>query len=103
MDFRLVSQLPIPLENYTHPAETCLDLLRQYFKTLVTGTLRLSWCPVLYVVAVAHVNNFIFSQEVVDEGNEFVSGVDRLVGNETESFALESQHCLHELNGLLLM
>ncbi|XP_048394300.1 RNA polymerase II-associated protein 1 isoform X1 [Stegostoma tigrinum] len=62
-----LKQLPIPLENYTHPAETCLDLLRQYFKTLVTGTLRLSWCPVLYVVAVAHVNNFIFSQEAVDE------------------------------------
>uniref|UniRef100_UPI00398EF54A RNA polymerase II-associated protein 1 isoform X2 n=1 Tax=Pristiophorus japonicus TaxID=55135 RepID=UPI00398EF54A len=62
-----LQQLPIPLENYTHPAESSLDLLRQYFKTLVTGTLRLSWCPVLYAVAVAHVNSFIFSQEAVDE------------------------------------
>ncbi|XP_041071091.1 RNA polymerase II-associated protein 1 isoform X1 [Carcharodon carcharias] len=62
-----LKQLPIPLENYTHPAETSLDLLRQYFKTLVTGTLRLSWCPVLYAVAVAHINSFIFSQEAVDE------------------------------------
>ncbi|XP_078089595.1 RNA polymerase II-associated protein 1 isoform X2 [Mustelus asterias] len=62
-----LKQLPVPLENYTHPTETSLDLLRQYFKTLVTGTLRLSWCPVLYVVAVAHINCFIFSQEAVDE------------------------------------
>ncbi|XP_072425369.1 RNA polymerase II-associated protein 1 isoform X2 [Chiloscyllium punctatum] len=62
-----LKQLPVPLENYIHPAETCLDLLRQYFKTLVTGTLRLSWCPVLYAVAVAHVNSFMFSQEAVDE------------------------------------
>ncbi|XP_069773253.1 RNA polymerase II-associated protein 1 [Narcine bancroftii] len=62
-----LKQLPIPLENYTHPMESSLDLLRQYFKTLVTGSLRLSWCPVLYVVAVAQVNSFIFSQEAVDE------------------------------------
>ncbi|GCB69155.1 hypothetical protein scyTo_0013927 [Scyliorhinus torazame] len=62
-----LKQLPIPLENYTHPAETSLNLLRQYFKTLVTGTLRLSWCPVLYAVAVAHINSFIFSQEAVNE------------------------------------
>ncbi|XP_051872012.1 RNA polymerase II-associated protein 1 isoform X2 [Pristis pectinata] len=62
-----LKQLPIPLENYTHPMESSLDLLRQYFKTLVTCTLRLSWCPVLYVVAVAQVNSFIFSQEAVDE------------------------------------
>lgn len=62
-----LKQLPIPLEHYTQPMETSLDLLRQYFKTLVTCTLRLSWCPVLYVVAVAQVNSFIFSQEAVDE------------------------------------
>ncbi|XP_062908767.1 RNA polymerase II-associated protein 1 [Mobula hypostoma] len=62
-----LKQLPIPLENYTHPMESSLDLLRQYFKTLVTATLRFSWCPVLYVVAIAQVNSFIFSQEAVDE------------------------------------
>ncbi|KAJ6667270.1 hypothetical protein lerEdw1_017248 [Lerista edwardsae] len=54
---------PVPLDQYLSPPEDNLNLLRQYFKTLVTGTLRQSWCPVLYVVAVAHVNNFMFSQE----------------------------------------
>eukprot|EP00062_Callorhinchus_milii_P005448 gi/632944866/ref/XP_007887734.1/ PREDICTED: RNA polymerase II-associated protein 1 [Callorhinchus milii] len=62
-----LNRLPVPLEAYTRPTEGSLGLLRQYFKTLVTGTLRLNWCPVLYAVAVAHVNGFIFSQETVDE------------------------------------
>uniref|UniRef100_A0A8C6ITY6 RNA polymerase II-associated protein 1 n=1 Tax=Melopsittacus undulatus TaxID=13146 RepID=A0A8C6ITY6_MELUD len=58
-----LQQFPVPLERYTSPPEDNLNLLRLYFRTLVTGTLRHSWCPVLYVVAVAHVNSFIFSQD----------------------------------------
>ncbi|XP_039924071.1 RNA polymerase II-associated protein 1-like isoform X1 [Hirundo rustica] len=58
-----LQQFPVPLERYTSPPEDNLDLLRLYFRTLVTGALRHTWCPVLYVVAVAHVNSFIFSQE----------------------------------------
>jgi len=56
-------QFPVPLERYTFPPEDNLNLLRLYFRTLVTGALCHNWCPVLYVVAVAHVNSFIFSQE----------------------------------------
>lgn len=51
------------LECYTGPPEDNLALLQLYFRTLVTGTLRSCWCPVLYAVAVAHVNSFIFSQD----------------------------------------
>uniref|UniRef100_A0A8C8SVJ9 RNA polymerase II associated protein 1 n=1 Tax=Pelusios castaneus TaxID=367368 RepID=A0A8C8SVJ9_9SAUR len=57
-----LKQFPLPLERYTSPPEDNLNLLRQYFRALVTGTLRHNWCPVLYAVAVAHVNSFIFSQ-----------------------------------------
>ncbi|NXX46372.1 RPAP1 protein, partial [Tricholaema leucomelas] len=57
-----LQQFPVPLEQYTSPPEDNLNLLRLYFRTLVTGALRHTWCPVLYVVAVAHVNSFIFSQ-----------------------------------------
>lgn len=56
-------QFPVPLERYMSPPEDNLNLLRQYFRTLVTGVLRHNWCPVLYAVAVAHVNSFIFSQD----------------------------------------
>ncbi|NWT00631.1 RPAP1 protein, partial [Mionectes macconnelli] len=62
-----LQQFPVPLERYTSPPEDNLNLLRLYFRTLVTGALRHTWCPVLYVVAVAHVNSFIFSQESVTQ------------------------------------
>ncbi|XP_036397895.1 RNA polymerase II-associated protein 1 isoform X1 [Megalops cyprinoides] len=60
-------QLPVPLENFTSPPEDCLPLLRLYFRSLVTGALRRVWCPVLYVVALAHLNSFIFSQDAVPQ------------------------------------
>uniref|UniRef100_A0A8D2KXG8 RNA polymerase II associated protein 1 n=1 Tax=Varanus komodoensis TaxID=61221 RepID=A0A8D2KXG8_VARKO len=58
-----LKEFSLPLEQYLSPPEDNLNLLRQYFQTLVTGVLRQKWCPVLYVVAVAHVNSFIFSQD----------------------------------------
>ncbi|XP_006883054.1 PREDICTED: RNA polymerase II-associated protein 1 [Elephantulus edwardii] len=58
-----LSRLPVTLECYTGPPEDNLALLQLYFRTLVTGALCPRWCPVLYVVAVAHVNSFIFSQD----------------------------------------
>ncbi|XP_004687951.1 PREDICTED: RNA polymerase II-associated protein 1 [Condylura cristata] len=58
-----LSQLPVPLACYTEPPEDNLALLQLYFRALVTGALRACWCPVLYAVAVAHVNSFIFSQD----------------------------------------
>lgn len=65
-------QFPVPLERYTSPPEDNLNLLRHYFRTLVTGALRNTWCPVLYVVAVAHVNSFIFSQDSTTQvGKEY--------------------------------
>lgn len=51
------------LESYTEPPEDNLALLQLYFRVLVTGALCARWCPVLYAVAVAHVNSFIFSQD----------------------------------------
>lgn len=56
-------KLSIPIECFTSPPEDSLPLLRLYFRSLVTGTLRSSWCPVMYVVALSHVNSFIFSQD----------------------------------------
>ncbi|KAM5129283.1 RNA polymerase II-associated protein 1 [Mantella aurantiaca] len=62
-----LKEFPIPLALYTSPPEDNLNLLRLYFRTLVTGALRQPWCPVLYVVALAHVNSFIFSQDHMTE------------------------------------
>ncbi|XP_043119480.1 RNA polymerase II-associated protein 1 isoform X2 [Puntigrus tetrazona] len=62
-----LQQLPFPLEKFTSPVEDSLPLLKLYFRALVTGALKMNWCPVLYVVAVAHLNAFIFSQDAVAE------------------------------------
>lgn len=62
-----LQQLPVPLEKFTSPVEDSLPLLRLYFRALVTGALKRNWCPVLYAVAVAHLNAFIFSQDAVAE------------------------------------
>lgn len=58
-----LTQLPVSLECYTEPPEDNLALLQLYFRALVTGALCPRWCPVLYAVAMAHVNSFIFSQD----------------------------------------
>ncbi|XP_004861672.1 RNA polymerase II-associated protein 1 isoform X2 [Heterocephalus glaber] len=58
-----LTKLPVSLECYTRPPEDNLALLQLYFRALVIGALRPCWCPVLYAVAVAHVNSFIFSQD----------------------------------------
>uniref|UniRef100_UPI003AAE15DD RNA polymerase II-associated protein 1 isoform X1 n=1 Tax=Centroberyx gerrardi TaxID=166262 RepID=UPI003AAE15DD len=57
-----LEQLSIPIERFTSPPEDSLPLLRLYFRSLVTGTLKRCWCPVLYVVALSHLNSFVFSQ-----------------------------------------
>nr|XP_057946974.1 RNA polymerase II-associated protein 1 isoform X3 [Doryrhamphus excisus] len=56
-------QLSIPMERFTSPPEDSLPLVHLYFRSLVTGSLKPCWCPVLYVVALAHVNTFVFSQD----------------------------------------
>nr|XP_046269067.1 RNA polymerase II-associated protein 1 isoform X2 [Scatophagus argus] len=58
-----LEQVSIPIERFTSPSEDSLPLLRLYFRSLVTGTLTPRWCPVLYVVALSHVNSFMFSQD----------------------------------------
>ncbi|XP_054470154.1 RNA polymerase II-associated protein 1 [Anoplopoma fimbria] len=58
-----LEQLSIPIERFTSPPEDSLPLLHLYFRSLVTGTLKPRWCPVLYVVTLSHVNAFIFSQD----------------------------------------
>uniref|UniRef100_A0A8C5AEC1 RNA polymerase II associated protein 1 n=1 Tax=Gadus morhua TaxID=8049 RepID=A0A8C5AEC1_GADMO len=55
-------QLSLPLERYTSPPEASLPLLQLYFRSLVTGGLLQARCPLLYTVALAHLNAFLFSE-----------------------------------------
>ncbi|XP_030777386.1 RNA polymerase II-associated protein 1 isoform X2 [Rhinopithecus roxellana] len=90
-----LTQLPVSLECYTVPPEDNLALLQLYFRTLVTGALRPHWCPVLYAVAVAHVNSFIFSQD--PQSSDEVKAARRSMLQKTWLLADEGlrQHLLH--------
>ncbi|XP_069861946.1 RNA polymerase II-associated protein 1 isoform X1 [Dipodomys merriami] len=90
-----LTQLPVPLECYTAPPEDNLPLLQLYFRALVTGALRSHWCPVLYTVAVAHVNNFMFSQD--PKSSDEVKGAQKNMLQKTSLLADEAlrQHLLH--------
>ncbi|XP_034078479.1 RNA polymerase II-associated protein 1 [Gymnodraco acuticeps] len=65
-----LEQLSIPIERFTSPPEDSLPLLNLYFRSLVTGTLKPRWCPLLYVVTLSHVNSFIFSQDAAAQAVE---------------------------------
>ncbi|XP_078190445.1 RNA polymerase II-associated protein 1 isoform X3 [Callithrix jacchus] len=90
-----LTQLPVSLECYTVPPEDNLALLQLYFRTLVTGALRPHWCPVLYAVAVAHINSFIFSQD--PQSSDEVKAARRSMLQKTWLLADEGlrQHLLH--------
>ncbi|XP_049638097.1 RNA polymerase II-associated protein 1 [Suncus etruscus] len=90
-----LSKLPVPLEYYTSPPEDSLALLQLYFRALVTHMLRPCWCPVLYAVAVAHINSFIFSQD--PKSSDEVKAARRSMLQKTWLLADEGprQHLLH--------
>ncbi|KAM6180736.1 RNA polymerase II-associated protein 1 [Erethizon dorsatum] len=90
-----LTKLPVSLECYTRPPEDNLVLLQLYFRVLVTGALRPHWCPVLYAVAVAHVNSFIFSQD--PKSSDEVKTARRSMLQKTWLLADEGlrQHLLH--------
>lgn len=58
-----VREMLIPIERYLHPEETNTEIIRLYYECLFSLTLRARWAPVLYLVAVHHVNRFMYTQD----------------------------------------
>lgn len=56
-------QMLIPIERYLQPEETNTEMMRLYYECLLSLTVRPRWAPVLYLVAVHHVNRFIYTQD----------------------------------------
>ncbi|XP_057315544.1 RNA polymerase II-associated protein 1-like [Hydractinia symbiolongicarpus] len=66
----VLRQFPIPLTQVTCDIKRFLaaeeenfEMVRLYFKALITKKVRPTWCPVFYLIAVHHVNQFIFGDE----------------------------------------
>ncbi|XP_034381147.1 RNA polymerase II-associated protein 1 [Cyclopterus lumpus] len=96
-----MEQLSIPIERFTSPPEDSLPLLHLYFRSLVMGTLKPRWCPVLYVVTLSHVNTFIFSQDAAAQEVEAARHsmlrkiyylTDKVLRNHLLLFHLPQQH-----------
>lgn len=58
-----VTEMLIPIERYLYPEETNIEMIRLYYECLLSLTVRPRWAPVLYLVAVHHVNRFIYMQD----------------------------------------
>ncbi|WAR19407.1 RPAP1-like protein [Mya arenaria] len=43
--------------------ETCVEIVRLYFQSVYSGKLRPTWSPVLYLVAIHHINRFMYTQD----------------------------------------
>ena len=62
-DFVLICQLLFDVNEYLSPEEDNVELLRLYYQFLYSGKLRPCWSPVLYLLAVHHVNRFMYTQD----------------------------------------
>ncbi|XP_071163795.1 RNA polymerase II-associated protein 1-like [Mytilus edulis] len=58
-----ITEMLIPIERYLQPEETNTEMMRLYYECLLSLTVRPRWAPVLYLVAVHHVNRFIYTQD----------------------------------------
>lgn len=58
-----VKEMLIPVERYLFPEETNTELIRLYYECLMSLTVRPRWAPVLYLVAIHHVNRFMYTQD----------------------------------------
>jgi hypothetical protein len=56
-------QIPIPLERFLDPEESDVELIRLYYQNLMSRRLQSHWSPLLYLIAIHHVNRFIYNQE----------------------------------------
>ncbi|XP_012944871.1 RNA polymerase II-associated protein 1 [Aplysia californica] len=61
-----LSELLIPVENFLCPDETDVELVGIYLRALVCGWVQAAWSPLMYLVAVHHLNRFLFLS--VDDG-----------------------------------
>ncbi|KAK0043487.1 RPAP1 [Biomphalaria pfeifferi] len=62
-----LEELLIPVENFLYPEETDHRLLQLYSVALATKAVVPTWSPVMYLVAVHHLNRFLYVSH--DDGN----------------------------------
>jgi len=56
-----VYQMVIPMSRFLEPDETNVELLKMYCDAVLNGTVTARWSPVMYLIAVHHLNRFIYT------------------------------------------
>ncbi|XP_062503309.1 RNA polymerase II-associated protein 1-like [Corticium candelabrum] len=64
-----LNQIPIPLKHFLYPCETDLELLSLYSTLLFTGGIRRQWSPIMYLVAVHHLSEYLFCHNSENVGH----------------------------------
>ncbi|XP_059143141.1 RNA polymerase II-associated protein 1-like [Physella acuta] len=62
-----LEEMLTPLHNYLEPEETDVELLQLYTSSLVTKAVQPVWSPVMYLLAVYHLNRFIYISQQDDK------------------------------------
>ncbi|RUS73549.1 hypothetical protein EGW08_018690 [Elysia chlorotica] len=62
-------EILIPLQNFLEPEESDPELLYLQLSAMISGAVQASWSPVLYLVAVHHVNRFLFLAPAAQQGS----------------------------------
>jgi len=88
-----LGQLPIPLEEFLYPIEQNQALLALYLRALATQMVRLQWSPLFYLVAVHHLNAFIFQR--VDPEDDH--GLKRKITFLKQVLAVQNENVRHDV------
>ncbi|XP_064621420.1 RNA polymerase II-associated protein 1-like [Lineus longissimus] len=56
-----IKELLLPLPSFMEPEETHPEMLRLYSQALLAGAVRHTWSPIMYTIAVHHLNRFIYN------------------------------------------
>lgn len=56
-------QVAVPIENFLEPDETDVGLVRLYCQALLSQSVTVLRSPVPYIIAIHHVNRFIYLQQ----------------------------------------
>ncbi|CAL1537312.1 unnamed protein product [Lymnaea stagnalis] len=62
-----LEEMLIPVQNFLQPEETDAELLQLYCSALLTNAVLPAWSPVMYLLAVHHLNRFLYTS--IDDGN----------------------------------
>jgi hypothetical protein len=61
----------VPMNRFLDPDETDVELLKLYCQGLFSGAVAVRFSPVMYLIAVHHINRFIYTVESTHRGLKY--------------------------------